>query len=288
MKRKMDYTQYRKLKNSLFHILIFCVTCIGILILIVLFYDILSKGLPWLTKQFLTGYPSRFPKKAGVLPGLVGSIYIIALTVAFAVPVGLGCAVYLEEYAKNNRLTRFIKVNISNLAGTPSIVYGLLGLAVFVTTFGFGRSILSAALTMSLVVMPIVIVASQEAIRAVPQYLRHGSYAMGATQWQTIRKVVLPSAFPGILTGVILSVSRALGETAPLVMVGAFASAWALPRGIMDSFTALPIQIYDWTGRPQAAFKEVAAAGIIVLVVLLLTTNAAAILLRNKFQRNID
>jgi len=283
-----DFLRYRKLKNSLFHVFIFIITCIAVLVLVWLFYDILKRGIPWLTKQFFTGYPSRFPRKAGVLPGLVGSVYIIILTIIFSVPTGLGCAIYLEEYAKNSPLTKFIKINISNLAGTPSIVYGLLGFAVFVTILKFGRSIFSAALTMSLVVLPIVIVASQEAIRSVPQFLRHGSYALGATKWQTIRKIVLPAAFPGILTGVILSVSRALGETAPLVMVGAFASTWALPKSVMDSFTALPILIYDWTGRPQADFKDVAAAGIIVLMGLLLTRNAVAIILRNKFQKNIE
>lgn len=285
---KGNLVSYRKFKNAVFHAVIMIITCLAVLILLWLFYDILRKGIPWLSMRFFTGYPSRFPRKAGVLPGVVGSIYIIILTVVFSVPVGLGSAIYLEEYAKNNRLTRFIKINISNLAGTPSIVYGLLGLSVFVTTFGFGRSILSASLTMSLVVLPIVIVASQEAIKSVPQFLRHGSYALGATKWQTIRQIVIPSAFPGILTGVILSVSRALGETAPLIMVGAYASSWALPKGVMDSFTALPIQIYDWTGRPQADFQNVAAAGIIVLMGLLLSTNAAAIILRNKFQKNIE
>ena len=283
-----NYLKYRKLKNSIFHFVILLVTILAVAMLFLLFFDIFKKGLPWLTQQFLSGYPSRFPKKAGVVPGLVGSVYIIFLTILFSVPVGLGCAIYLEEYAKNNKFTRFIKINISNLAGTPSIVYGLLGLAVFVNTFGFGRSILSGALTMSLVVLPIVIVASQEAIKSVPQFLRHGSYALGSTKWQTIRKIVIPTALPGILTGIILSISRALGETAPIIMVGAYSFVSSLPENILDSFTALPIQIYDWTGRPQADFKGVAAAGIIVLMGLLLTVNAAAIVIRNKFQKNLD
>ncbi|MCX7708922.1 MAG: phosphate ABC transporter permease PstA [Clostridia bacterium] len=283
-----NHIKYRKLKDSIFHAAIFCVTCIGIVILFVLIADILTKGLPWLSKQFFTGFPSRFPHKSGILPGILGSLYIIALTVVFAVPVGLGCAIYLEEYAKNNWLTKFIKINISNLSGTPAIVYGLLGLTVFVRTLALKKSILSGALTMSLVVLPIVIVASQEAIKAVPQFLRHGSYALGATKWQTIRKVVLPTAFPGILTGVILSVSRALGESAPLIMVGAATFVSFLPKGIMDNFTALPMQIYYWTGLPKAEFRELAAAGIIVLLALLLTTNAAAIVLRNKFQKSVE
>ncbi len=280
--------KYRKLKDKIFHGVIFAVTCIGIIILFILMLDILRKGIPWLTQTFFTGFPSRFPNRSGILPGIVGSAYIILLTVIFAVPVGLGCAIYLEEYAKNNGLTRFIKINISNLSGTPSIVYGLLGLAVFVRTLALKKSILSGSLTMSLVVLPIVIVASQEAIRAVPQFLRHGSYALGATKWQTIRKVVLPVAFPGILTGVILSVSRALGESAPLIMVGAATFVSFLPKNVMDNFTALPMQIYYWTGLPKNDFRELAAAGIIVLLALLLTTNAAAIILRNKYQKNVE
>lgn len=284
----MDYVKKRKLKNSLFHLFIFCVTCIGIIILFILVADILRRGLPWLSEQFFTGFPSRFPKKSGILPGILGSIYIIILTIIFSVPIGLGTAVYLEEYAKKSWLTKVIKINISNLSGTPSIVYGLLGLAVFVRTLGLHKSILSGALTMSLVVLPIVIVASQEAIKSVPQFLRHGSYALGATKWQTIRKIVIPAAFPGILTGIILSVSRALGESAPLIMVGAATFVSFLPKGIMDSFTALPMQIYYWTGLPKEDFKDLAAAGIIVLMAILLSTNAIAIVLRNKYQKAVD
>ncbi|MCX7921418.1 MAG: phosphate ABC transporter permease PstA [Clostridia bacterium] len=283
-----DRIRYRKLKDSIFHAIIFLITCIGIVVLFVLMFDVVRKGLPWLSEKFFTGFPSRFARKSGILPGLLGSLYIIVLTIAISVPVGLGTAIYLEEYAKKNWLTKFIKINISNLSGTPSIVYGLLGLAVFVRVFGFGNSILSGALTLSLVVLPIVIVASQEAIKSVPQFLRHGSYALGATKWQTIRKVVIPTAFPGILTGTILSVSRALGETAPLIMIGAATFISALPDSIGDRFTVLPMQIYYWTNLPKQEFKDLAAAGIIVLLGLLLTTNAAAIILRNKFQRNVE
>lgn len=278
----------RKLKDKIFHIFIGVVTCIAIVVLLWLFYDIFKNGLKWLSMRFLLSYPSRFPSKAGVVTGLVGSFYVIGLTVLFSLPVGLGTAIYLEEYARDNKFTRFIKINISNLAGTPSIVYGLLGLALFVNVLGLKRSILSGSLTMSLVILPIVIVSSQEAIKAVPQFLRHGSYAVGATKWQTIRKIVIPTALPGILTGIILSISRALGETAPLVMVGAFASSWALPKSITDTFSALPVLIYDWTGRPQADFKGVAAAAIIVLLGMLLIINSVAIIIRNKFQRSID
>lgn len=284
----MNHVRYRKLKNSIFHGVIFCVTLIGIVILAILLIDIVRRGIPFLTKTFFTNFPSRFPNKAGILPGIVGSVNIILLTIAFAVPVGLGTAVYLEEYAKNNRLTKFIKINISNLSGTPSIVYGLLGLAVFVRVMGLGKSILSGALTMSLVVLPIVIVSSQEAIKAVPQYLRHGSYALGATKWQTIRKIVIPAALPGIFTGVILSVSRALGESAPLLMVGAATYVSKLPDNVFSVFTALPLQIYYWMGLPKEDFKDLAAAGIIVLLAILLTTNAITIVLRNKYQRSVE
>ncbi|MFZ5987077.1 MAG: phosphate ABC transporter permease PstA [Bacillota bacterium] len=280
--------KYRKLKNSIFHAFIFMVTCIGVIVLAVLLFDILKKGLPWLNMKFLTGYPSRSAQKSGIWPALIGSFDIILLTVVVSVPVGLGCAIYLEEYAKNNWLTKLIKINISNLSGTPSIVYGLLGYAVFAEIFGLGPSLLSGGLTMSLVVMPIVIVASQEAIKSVPQSLRHGSYALGATKWQTIRKVVLPSAFPGVLTGIILSISRALGESAPLLMVGAFIYVSSPPSGLLDPFTTLPLQIYNWTSKPQKDFYSVAAAGIIVLLALLLTTNAIAIILRNKFQKKME
>ncbi len=284
----MNHVRYRKLKNSIFHGVICCVTLIGIVILGILLIDIVRRGIPFLTKTFFTNFPSRFPHKAGILPGIVGSVNIILLTIAFAVPVGLGTAVYLEEYAKNNRLTKFIKINISNLSGTPSIVYGLLGLAVFVRVMGLGKSILSGALTMSLVVLPIVIVSSQEAIKAVPQYLRHGSYALGATKWQTIMKIVIPAALPGIFTGVILSVSRALGESAPLLMVGAATYVSKLPDNVFSVFTALPLQIYYWMGLPKEDFKDLAAAGIIVLLAILLTTNAITIVLRNKYQRSVE
>lgn len=283
-----DNIRIRKIKDRLFHILILTITCSAILVLFVLVGDLVKDGFETLDWQFITSYPSMFAKKAGILPALVGSIYIILLTIIFAVPIGLSTAVYLEEYAKDNGLTRFIKINISNLSGTPSIVYGLLGLAVFVKILGFGRSILAGALTMSLVVLPTVIVSSQEALKAVPQYLRQGSFAMGATKWQTIRKVVLPSSLPGVFTGVILAISRALGESAPLLIVGAFSYVAFLPQNVFDSFMTLPIQIYLWIGQPKAEFREIASSGIIVLLILLLGINSIAIILRNKFQKKIE
>ncbi|MDF2523200.1 MAG: phosphate transporter, inner rane subunit PstA [Clostridiales bacterium] len=279
----------RKIKDAIFHGIIFLVTCIGVIVLFLLLLDLFQKGLSYLKPSFLTSFPSsKLPKASGILPGLIGSLYIIVLTVMFSVPIGLSTAIYLEEYAPKNKLTEFIKVNVSNLSGTPSIVYGLLGLTLFNRLFGFGRSIMSGALTLTLVVLPIVIVTSQESIRAVPQFLRHGSYAMGATKWQTIRKIVVPSAFSGILTGIILTVSRALGETAPLLMAGAYAFVRYLPEGIMGTYTVLPLQIYNWISMPNEEFQKVAAAGILVLLAFLLSANAIAIFLRNKYQRQID
>ncbi|MDO8686213.1 MAG: phosphate ABC transporter permease PstA, partial [Clostridiales bacterium] len=220
--KKSKHNSIRYAKNAFFHIVIAIITAGAVAVLFLLVADIVKKGLPWLSVKFLTSFPSRLPTKSGILPALAGSAWIIALTAAFSIPVGIGTAIYLEEYAGNSRLTKLIKINISNLSGTPSIVYGLLGLTVFVRALALGRGILSGALTLSLVVLPIIIVASQEAIKAVPQTMRHGSFAMGATRWQTVRKIVLPTAFPGILTGIILSISRGIGESAPLLMVGAF------------------------------------------------------------------
>ncbi|MBE0601822.1 MAG: phosphate ABC transporter permease PstA [Firmicutes bacterium] len=193
--------------------------CPSILILIILLTDLLKRGIPYLTADFFGNFPSRFAAKSGILPAIVGSVWIILLTAAIAIPIAISAALYLEEYAPRTRFISLIKINIANLAGVPSIVYGILGLMVFVRTLGFGRSILSGALTMSLLILPVIIVSSQEAIRAIPDSLRHGSYAMGATKWQTIRRIVLPSAFPGILTGIILAISRALGESAPLLII---------------------------------------------------------------------
>ena len=278
----------RKLKNTLAYILVLLATLISVVMLFILTYDIALKGLPWISKEFFSNFPSRFAADSGIKPALTGSIWIILLTVAFSVPVGVCAAIYLEEYAKNNWFTRLIKINIANLAGVPSIVYGILGLTVFVRALGLGRSIVAGALTMALLVLPIIIVASQEAIKNVPQSLKNGSYALGATQMQTIFTIVIPYSLPGILTGIILAVSRALGETATLLIVGAFSFIRFLPKGIMDSFTVLPIQIYVWAGKPQEDFRNIAAAGIIVLLALLLVTNALAIILRNKYQKRAE
>ncbi len=257
----------------------------GVIILAALIFHVSREGLKWLDFQFLSSFPSRFPARAGIKSALFGTFWLIALTAAFAVPAGVAAAVYLEEYPRKGRLDRFIEINISNLAGVPSIVYGILGLAIFVRFFGLGRSVLAGALTMALLVMPIVIIASREAIKAVPSSVREAAFAVGATRWQTVRSHVLPSALPGILTGVILAVSRAIGETAPLIMIGALTYVAFVPRSPMDGFTALPIQIFNWASRPQEDFHGLAAAGIVVLLVVLLLMNATAVYIRNRTER---
>lgn len=275
----------RKWKNRVAAGVFFLATSVGIAALAVLIGAILRDGLPYLTWDFLTNVPSRFPEKAGIRSALFGSLWLMALTAPVAFVLGVATAIYLEEYAKPGRLTRLIQTNIHNLAGVPSIVFGILGLTLFVRGLGFGRSVLAGALTMALLVLPIIVVAAQEAIRAVPNSLRHASYALGATRWQTIRRVVLPAALPSILTGTILAMSRAIGETAPLIMIGALTFIAFVPTSPLDAFTVLPIQIFNWVSRPQEAFHHLAAAGIIVLLIVLLSMNLTAVLLRNTFQK---
>jgi phosphate transport system permease protein len=235
--------------------------------------------------QFLTSYPSRRAASAGLLPALVGSICLIILTAALAIPVGVGAAIYLEEYGRQDRWSRLIEINIANLAGVPSIIYGLLGLGLFVRTLGLGRSLLAGAATLALLVLPVVILSTREALRTVPPSLRESSYALGATKWQTIWHQVLPMAMPGIMTGLILALSRAIGETAPLITIGALTYVPFLPDSIWSPFTVLPIQTFNWVSRPQADFLQNAAAAIIVLLVLLLAMNAIAIWLRDRYQK---
>lgn len=275
----------RRAKERVFYILCLSATVLGVVLLFALLYGVLRDGLDRLSLEFLTSFPSRFGERAGIKAALYGTVWVIGLTGVISVPVGLAAAVYLEEFAKKGRLTEFIQMNIANLAGVPSIVYGLLGLAVFVRTLGLGRSILAGALTMSLLILPTVITAAQEALRAVPNSYREGSLALGANQWQTIRGQVLPAAFSGILTGIILSLSRAIGETAPLITIGALTYVAFVPEGPMDGFTALPIQIFNWSSRPQASFQEAASAAIIVLLAVLLAMNSLAIALRYRQRR---
>jgi phosphate transport system permease protein len=259
----------------------------GVTVLFVLLFRIILDSLGWLDLQFLTSFPSRFPEKAGIFPALLGTIYVILITAAFSIPIGIAAAIFLEEYAKKNKLVSFIQLNIYNLAGVPSIVYGILGLTVFVRWMKLGRSLLAGGLTMGILVLPVVIVSAQEAIRAVPDSWREAAYALGATKWQTVRYVVLPSALPGIMTGIILALSRAIGETAPLIPIGALTFIRTLPKSPFDSFTVLPIQIYNWTSRPQEDFRAIAAAAIVVLLFVLLSMNFIAIMIRNKYQRRI-
>ena len=263
----------------------FGATALAIVLLGMLLWSILQPGWSWLSWHLITAMPSRIPANAGMNSAIWGSIWIVSISAVVAFVIGLGCAIYLEEYAPRNRWTGFIQTNISNLAGVPSIVYGLLGLVVFVDWLHMGRSVLAGALTMGLLILPVVVISSREAIRAVPLSLRQASYGLGATQWQTIRAHVLPSAFPGILTGVILSMSRAIGETAPLIVVGGASQVLFRPASLFDPFMVMPLQIYNWTSRPQKEFEHLAAAAIIVLMIVLLLFNAVAILLRQHFSK---
>jgi len=262
-------------------------TGIAIIALAVLIMDTASDGAPWLSWHLLTSFPSRDPKQAGLRPALLGSIWIAALTGAICFPLGVGSAIYLHEYAPKNRLTSFINLNIFNLSGVPSILYGLLGLGLFVDLLALGRSIIAGALTMALLVLPMVIVASREALVRVPEGRRFGAYALGASQWQVVRRVVLPEALPGILTGTVLAMSRAIGEAAPMIAISALLYVTFDPTSPLDRFTVLPIQIFNWVSRPQAAFAGLAAAGIIILLVLLLAMNAAAIIIRDRYQKRV-
>jgi phosphate transport system permease protein len=275
----------RRVVGQIFAVMAFLATALGILVLAVLLFDIVRDGAPRLNLDFLKGFPSRFAGRSGIKPALYGSVWTLVLTAMIAFPVGVGTAIWLEEYAPDNRFTRLVQTNISNLAGVPSIVYGILGLAVFVRTFALGRSVLAGALTLALLILPVIIIAAQEAIKAVPNSIRLGAYALGATRWETIRFHVMPLAMPGILTGTILALSRAVGEAAPLILIGALAFVPFTPNGPLDEFTVIPIQIFNWVSKPQPQFHEVAAAGSLVLLILLLTLNAAAIVLRNRYSR---
>lgn len=282
----VDQSIKKRLKKNKWAKVVFLSSVLmSLFVLAVLLIRIGIQGLPHLNLDFIQNLPSRKPEIAGIKTALVGSIWLMGVVSFTSLLVGVGTAVYLEEYAKKNKLTSFIQLNISNLAGVPSIVFGLLGLTVFVRYLSFGTSVIAAGLTMSLLILPIIIVSAQEAIRSVPSGVREASYAMGATKWQTISKVVLPSACAGILTGVILALSRAVGETAPLVVLGLPLFLPFLPSSLLDSITVLPMQIYNWTSRPQVEFHDLAAAGIIVLLLLLMLMNLVAIVIRNKFQR---
>lgn len=272
--------------NGIYKSIFMIATSFALVVLGILLYRIFTQGFSFLTPEFFQNFASRRPSASGIKAALVGSLWVMAVVIPTGLILGVGTALYMEEYAKKNKFTNFLQVNIANLAGVPSIVFGLLGLTVFVRYFDLGRSILAGGFTMALLVLPVIVVASQEAIRAVPKELREASFGMGATKWQTIRRVVLPAAIPGILTGSILAFSRAIGETAPLLVVGAFAFVNYLPENVMSTFTVMPIQIFNWASRPQADFQDVAAAGIIVLFIFLIVMNSVAVMIRNKFQKN--
>jgi len=280
-----DANRQRMWKEWAFQVVALAAILLAILVLMTLLINVMIDGLARLSPQFLTSAASRRAAQAGILYPLVGSLYLMGLTALFAAPLGIGAAIYLEEYAPVNRLTRLIELNIANLAGVPSIVYGLLSLQIFVRAMHLERSLVAGALTLALLILPVIILASREALRAVPQSIRHGARALGATQWQTIYRYVMPLAMPGILTGVILAFSRAVGETAPLIAIGVPVLVTSLPSSWDSSFTALPLQIYDWIGRPQPAFHQNAAAAILVLMGMLILLNSAAIFLRMRLQK---
>jgi phosphate transport system permease protein len=275
-----------RVRGGLFHAALLFSVAIGLVLLSTLLVDVLRKGIPFVDGVLLTSPPSSDPDRAGARPAILGTIELMALLLVMAVPLGVGTAIYLEEYADRERwYNRLLEVNIQNLAAVPSIVYGILGLAFLVRGLGLGRVLLAGAMILALLVLPILIVASREAIRAVPDSIRQGAYALGATQWQVVSRQVLPAAIPGIATGSILALSRAIGETAPLLLVGALTYVSVNPT-LLGDFTALPIQIFQWIARPQEDFHFLAAAGIIVLLGLLLTMNAFAIWLRNRYEKN--
>ena len=272
--------------DAVFAGLLFLGTLFAVLTLAVLLLEIYRSGWdrlaadPW---AFLNNFVSRFPRRAGIKAALVGSVYLMGLVALFSFPIGVGAAVFLEELAPRNRVAAFVEANIANLAGVPSVVYGILGLGVFVRFASMGPSLLAGALTLSVMSLPVIIIAAREAIRAVPESVRLGAYALGATRLQTVWRQVLPAAVPGTLTGAILALSRAIGETAPLLVIGAAVSIFSIPQGLDDQFSALPLLIFNWTGRPQPAFAEAAAAASIVLLGVLLAMNAVAIFLRNRY-----
>jgi phosphate transport system permease protein len=275
----------RRYLDVAFQVVALAVLCLALAALAALVVDVARDGAGRLSWDFLRGYPSRRASQAGIWHALTGSIFVILVTTALSVPMGVGAAIYLEEYGGRSRLARLIEINITNLAAVPSIIYGLLGLGLFVRMLGLGRSVLAGGATMALLALPVVILSTREALRAVPKSIREGSYALGATKWQTIWYQVLPVAMPGILTGLILALSRAIGETAPLITIGAVTFVTFAPQNIWSSFTVLPIQIFNWVSRPQVEFQANAAAAIIVLLALLLTMNATAIWLRDRYQK---
>lgn len=277
----------RKRKEKIFKLACLGLTFFSVIVLIVLLYHISMTGNKYLSWKFLTSWPSRFPHKAGIKAGIWGTIWLISLTAAISIPIGVASALFLEEYKIKGKLGKMIEINVANLAGVPSIVYGLLGLTIFVRYFQLDRSLLSGALTLSLLILPVIIVSSREAIKAVPDAIRFGAFALGASKYQVVFYHVLPIALPGILTGVILALSRAIGETAPLIIVGALTYISYTPESVMDEFTVLPLQIYNWASRPKEEFHYLAAGGIIVLLTVMLTMNFIAVVIRQRASKKV-
>jgi phosphate transport system permease protein len=283
----MTNSEKNRLKDKAFQVFgVFC-TLIGLVILGIFLVDIIIEGARRIDWDFISSLPSRRASRAGILTAWVGTIWILLMTLVIAFPLGISAGVYLEEYTKKTRFSNFLEINIANLAGVPSIIYGLLGLEIFVRYLGLGGSLLAGALTLSLLVLPIIIVTTREALKAVPKSIREGSFALGASKWQTVWLQVLPASFGGILTGIILALSRAVGEAAPLIVIGALAYVPFMPNSPLDEFTVLPIQIFNWTSRPQAEFLINAAAAIIVLLFITFLLNGIAVYLRNRQQRKV-
>ena len=281
----MNNSQVNRLKDTAFKFFAIACTFFGLIVLAVLLYDILSKGLTRIDWDFIINLPSRRASRAGIYTALLGMVWVLVLTVIIAFPIGIAAGIYLQEYGKKNRLANLIEINIANLAGVPSIIYGILGLEFFGRIMGFGNSILTGSLTLSLLVLPLIIVSTREAIKAVPTSIREAAYGLGATKWQTIYSIVLPSSFGGILTGLILAISRAIGETAPLIVIGALVYVPFAPTGPLDEFTVLTIQIFNWVTRPQAGFVTNAASAIIILLLFTFLMNGIAVVLRNRFNK---
>ncbi|WP_026897207.1 phosphate ABC transporter permease PstA [Daejeonella oryzae] len=280
-------TRINRIKDRAFkYIGLFC-TLFGIIVLAIFLIDILIKGIGRIDWAFLSSLPSRIPERAGILTAFVGTIWILILTAIIAIPIGISAGIYLEEYGKKSRMANLLEINISNLAGIPSIIYGLLGLEIFVRIMHLGNSLIAGALTLSLLILPIIIVATREAIKTVPKSIKEASFGMGATKWQTIRQITLPAAAGGILTGIILAISRAIGETAPLIVIGALAYVPFTPESPMDEFSVLPMQIFNWISRPQKGFAINAAAAIIILLAITFVMNGIAVYLRNRWQKKI-
>ena len=284
----MNKVQINRIKDKSFGVLGLIATLSGLIILGFFIGQILHEGLNRLDMDFLKDLPSRKPEKAGIYTAWLGTLWVLVMTTLFAFPLGVAAGIYLEEYAKKSKLSSLLEINISNLAGVPSIIYGLLGLEIFGRVMHLGNSLLAGSLTLALLILPIIIVATREAVRAVPNSLRMASYGLGASKWQTIWNQILPASMGGIFTGVILAISRAVGETAPLIVVGALAYVPFAPSGPMDEFTVLPIQIFNWISRPQHGFAVNAAAAIIILLGITFIMNGIAVYLRNRWQKKIN